>query len=274
MSRFTRRIQRADTRVVEQPPSGTIHGKDITAANTGFLAYVGPANQTFTQGSLYVYSNTVNASQVIIDGHTTGAWFQQGINFNTNITLTACKLSRVVNTTDNNVTLNYCTIEPASPADWSLGYTHFSATRCQILGSSDGIRYGGDTADRLIENYVRVKSQDETDHNDGIQMYGASGGGVILRNNIDVRPIGGGGGPNAAFFIADGATGTYEIRDNYFAGGGYTFRLLDAGYYRVTGNIIEKNSYLFGPILLDDLIPNAIQEWTNNTLSDGTVLNN
>lgn len=140
------------------------------------------------------------------------------------------------------------------------------------MGSSDGVRYGGDTADALIENYIRVKSQDSSDHNDGVQMYGATGGGMILRNNIDCRPIGGGGGPNAAFFIADGATGTYEIRDNYFAGGGYTFRLLDAGYYRVTGNIVEKDSYLFGPLLLDNLIPNAIQEWSNNKLSDGTVL--
>jgi len=169
--------------------------------------------------------------------------------------------------------LNYVTINPATPADWSLGDANFIATRCQIMGSSDGVRYSGNNADVLIENYIRVKAQGSLDHNDGIQMYGANGGGVMLRNNIDDRPIGGGGGQNGALFIADGAEGTYEIRDNYLAGGNYSLRLHENGFYRVTGNIVEKNSYNFGPVVTDNARPGAFLEWSNNTLSDSAVLN-
>jgi len=247
------------------------HGQQITASNTGYTAWCDGNNQPCTEANMTVYENSVNASS--LGSSATCVWLKGGITINAPITLTACKVPRIYNTSSNNVTLNYCTIEPSSPADWSLGYRNFTATRSQVLGSSDGVRYGGSSSDTLIENYVRVKAQDSSDHNDGVQMYGASGGGTILRNNIDARPIGGGGGANAAFFIADGATGTYEIRDNYFAGGGYTFRLLDAGYYRATGNVIEKNSYLFGPVLRQNLIPGAILEWSNNRLSDGTILN-
>lgn len=253
-------------------PTTVTHGNQITTDNTGFAAWVGPQGQTCnTTDKLKVYTNTVSASS--LGSSVSCVWLKGGISIDAPITITASKIDDVVNTQGHPVTLNYCTIQPNSPGDWSLGPSNFTATRSQILGSSDGVRYGGNTKDTLIENYIRVKAQSSADHNDGIQMYGASNGGTILRNNIDDRPVGGGGGPNGAIFIADGATGTYEIRDNYLLGGGYSLRLHESGYYRVTGNIIEKGTYMYGPVNTTNAIQGAFLEWSNNKLSDGTVLN-
>lgn len=253
------------------PPSSVSHGSQITTSNTGYAAWVGSQGQSCTTTSqLKVYTSTVSSSS--LGSSATCVWLKGGITINSPITLTASRIDDVVDTQGYAVTLNYCTVQPPSPGDWSLGPSNFTATRSQILGSSDGVRYGGSTKDTLIENYIRVKAQSSADHNDGIQMYGASGGGTILRNNIDDRPVGGGGGPNGAIFIADGATGTYEIRNNYLMGGAYSLRLHDSGYYRVTGNIVVKGTYVYGPVTTTNAIQGAFLEWSNNTLSDGTVL--
>jgi|GEM_PF-3128644 len=247
------------------------NGQQITLANTGYLAYTGPQGQTCTDATMTVYTGAVNAST--LGSSATCLWLKGGINIDAPITLNACKFTApVVNTSNYHITLNYCTVNPSTPGDWSLGYRNFSATRSQLIGSSDGVRFGGSTNDVLIENYIRTKSQSSEDHNDGVQMYGATGGGTLLRNNIDCRPADGGNGANGAIFIADAATGTYEIRDNYLVGGAYTLRLQDSGYYRVTGNIIEKNSYAYGPFTSTASISGAFLEWNNNKLSDGTTI--
>lgn len=247
------------------------HGSQINQTNTGYRAWQGPQGQTCTDKQLTIYETEVDASD--LGSTVTCAWFKGGINIDANITLNACRVDVPINTYPqfNHVNLNYCTINPTTPADWSLGAGNFSATRCQILGSSDGVRYAGTTNDALIENYIRTTAQSFDDHNDGVQAYGAEGGGTILRNNIDGNPVSGGYG-NAAIFIADGAEGTFEIRDNYLIGGGYNTRLHESAYYRVTGNIIEKDSYLYDPLNTAYSIPGAFLEFSGNKLSDNTAV--
>lgn len=253
------------------------NGKQITTANTGYQAWCNSSNQPCLQANMAVYSTMVDASALISAGKTTCVWLKGGINIDVDITLTACLINDQVSTHPqiNKLTLNYCTIDPPTNTTWpySLGPDNFVATRCNIGGSMDGVNFGGGSHKNvLIENYIRVKMRDADDHNDGVQSYFASGGGTVLRNNIDARPVGGGGGPNAAFFIADSTEGEYEVRDNYLLGGGYTLRLHENAYYRVTGNIIEKDSYSFGPVNTANARADAFLEWSNNKLSDGTVL--
>jgi hypothetical protein len=254
------------------------HGQQITTANTGYLAWCGSDNQTCTDAQLYVYASEVTASKVKSDGKTTCVWLKGGINIDADITLTACRIDDQVSTYPafKTLSLNYCTIAPPTATGtwpYSLGPDTFSATRCQIGGSMDGVNWGGGTHKNvLIENYIRTKMRDPDDHNDGVQSYFSSGGGTILRNNIDGNTVGGGGGPNSAIFLADDTEGEFEIRDNYLAGGGYTMGLHESSTYRVTGNIIAKNSYLFGPINTVNAVSGAFLEWSNNKLSDGTVL--
>lgn len=254
-----------------QPQGNITNGSQINTSNTGYLAWVGPQGQTCTDSNLTVYTSRVNASS--LGASATCVWFKGGITIDAAITLTACKVDAAVVSGAKPVTVNFCTINPTSPDDWSLGYTNFTAYRSQITGSSDGVRFGGSGKDTLIENYIRSKVQTPEDHNDGVQMYGATGGATILRNNIDGNPVGGGGSANSAIFIADGASGEYEIRDNYFMGAGYSLRLHDNGYYRVTGNIFLKDSYKYGPVSTTNSRTGAFLEWSNNKLTDGTIVN-
>jgi hypothetical protein len=217
-----------------------------------------------------VYNGSTTSGS--IGSSATCIWIKGTLDVTSAITITACKIDGIVDTRGSNgrVTINYCNINPSSPQDWSVGDHNFSITRSQITGSSDGVRYAGSTNDVLIENYIRTKDQSSDDHHDGVQMYGAEGGGTLLRNNIDVHPVGGSAGITAPIFVADGATGTYEIRDNYLIG---VLRLHENGYYRVTGNIIQLlsgdgNS----PINTSNSRSGAFLEWTNNATSSGTAI--
>lgn len=250
--------------------STVTNGKQINLTNTGYLAWRGPNGETCTDAQLTVYNSQVNASS--LGSTATCVWFKGGINIDKAITLNACKVNGIISTNGNKTTINYCTVNPSTPDDWSLGPSNFTAIRSQIMGSSDGVRYGGGTTDTLIENYIRNKQQSPDDHNDGIQAYGATAGGTILRNNIDGNPVGG-GVSTSGMIVADYVTGTFEIRDNYFIGGGYTLRFYENAFYKVTGNIVEKNSYKYGPVITTNSRPGAFVEWSNNTLSDGTPIN-
>ncbi|MGE3636039.1 MAG: hypothetical protein AB7P00_39420, partial [Sandaracinaceae bacterium] len=160
-----------------------VHGRDIGLDNTGFLAWRGPAGETCTEATMTVYDTEVRTST--LGGSATCAWFQAGIRVDAPVTLTACRIDgNVVNSTNDDIVLEYCLVESPTPGDWALGYSHFSATRCQLLGSSDGVRFGGSTRDVLIENYIRTREQDPADHNDGVQMYGATDNNILLHNNI------------------------------------------------------------------------------------------
>lgn len=55
-------------------------------------------------------------------------------------------------------------------------------------------------------------------------------------------------------------------------GGGYTLRLHESGYYRVTGNRIETGSYSYGPLTTTNAISGAFLEWSDNKETNGTVL--
>jgi hypothetical protein len=247
-------------------------GSQITLANTGPAAWRGPNGETCTEANVRVFTTRVNASA--LGAEATCVWLRQGINIDADVTLTAARIDAKVSTHPQrrSIVLNYCAINPTTPADWSLGPENFSATRCQILGSSDGVRHTGAGTGVLIENFIRVTAEGRQDNNDGVQISGATGGGVILRNNIDVRPMGGGGRPTVALFIGGGAQGNYEIRDNYLVGGGYALRLNENGFYSVTGNVIELGSYSIGPLNTTNARTGGFLEWTNNRLSDGTEL--
>lgn len=250
------------------PPA--THGAQITRNNTGHLAYVGPAGQTYTDATLVVVNGTVNASA--LGASVTGRWFKGTVHIDSDITFTACRFDQPVSTspTYNHATLNYCTVSPTSVGDWALGPLRTDATRCILEGNSDGVRFD---SCNLVECWIRTKLQSAVDHNDGIQAYLAGAGGSILRCNIDCRPINGGNGTTtAAIFLADSSQGTCEIRDNYLAGGSYTLRLHESMFYRVTGNIIENNSWAYGAMSTSNSVAGAFLEWSNNMISNGTAL--
>lgn len=219
-------------------------------------------------------SGTVNASTLGDPAKISGIHFTGKLITDVDCTLTDCQFDAPVdNQPGKKVQLVNCLVSPTSVGDWGIGPDKVSATRSVIEGNSDGVRFENMN---LIECWVRVKLQSAADHNDGLQCYQSSAGGSILRCNIDANPHDSAHSDifgNGAIFIADGSKGEYEIRDNWLTGGGYTLRLHESGTYRVTGNIIEKGKWLFGPLTTTNAVSGAFKEWSNNTLSDGSILN-
>jgi hypothetical protein len=252
------------------PVQPATNGRDITTANTGMAAWRDQSGQGCTDPT--VYPARVNASDLGPD--VTCAVFEQGILFDRDITVTAATFNAAIDTNGHTVNLNWVTIAPSTVEDICVhGDGVFNLYRSNVQGCSDAVRFDGDS---IIESYLRTKAGSSSDHNDAVQAYQASSGGQILRSNIDARPVNGASygisGGNGAIFLADGSKGTSEIRDNYLQGGGYTLRLNESQHYRVTGNVVVKGSYLYGPLDTTNSVPGAFLEWSGNTLSDGTVL--
>lgn len=279
-----------------QGPSGGAAGATVQAVRATATATARPpavsAGGAITHGSqltqgmvgpriaLSTVSGSVSASDYGTSGVTiSGKHFTGTFTPDVACTLVDCRFNQPVDNQANvTVQLNWCTVSPTSVGDWCIGPQNVGAYRCLLEGCSDGIRWsGGD----IIECYVRTRLQSAVDHNDGLQAYQAGSGGSLLRNNIDCRPINSSGVQDTsngtttgAIFIADNSEGTATIRDNYLAGGNGVLRLHENMFYRVTGNVIVKDSWSSstGPVSTGSSRPGAFLEWADNTLTDGTVL--
>jgi hypothetical protein len=243
-----------DRDTVEDSGGGTItHGSEITASNTGHLAYFDTGLGRLTLNSdMTVHASQVSLSDFVSNGGSmTRHYFQGGLIFDrNNVTLTACRTKGGWACSDDGATgsiLNWCTTDTdgQSAGDDGIWYDSYTAYRCSIRGCSDGAKINGNVT--MTECYIRCRAQDSADHNDGCQNYAGSGPVTIQRCNVDARPEGGSGGPNAALFAADGANGLMTWNDNLLAGGGYVMRLYENCTYICQGNWVIDNSWDYSP---------------------------
>ncbi len=169
-----------------------------------------------------------------------------------NVTFVGCLFDNEVTNSVNgtlatNWVLNYCTVDTTTAGNETLSYQNYTATRCKLIGCSDGVKAnGGNTT--LTECYIRTKAQSAQDHNDGVQNVGGAGPVNVIRCNIDPTPVNGaqfGLGGNSALFLADGEVGLHTIYDNLLIGGGYTLAMYDTGTFDVQGNKFVRGSYSF-----------------------------
>lgn len=122
------------------------------------------------------------------------------------------------------------------------------------------------------------------DHLDAIQYYDPGGVAnvTLLHNTLDARPANNSGFGNAAIFWGDfpGAGTRLNVRNNFLAGGNYTFYALDAAsgsgvIIDISGNRFLRNTYTYGPCALTNSDPfdgaSGIK-WNNNAYSDGAAI--
>lgn len=263
------------------PGGGTVtHGFQITATNTGHDAYQDPLlGRLVVDSDLTIHASTVYLSDIASAGDTlTRHDFQGQLIIDVDdVTFVACRswrFSGYWSGTVHTFTLNWCTVESdTSDGGDGINYANYTAYRCRIGGSSDGAKINGNVT--MTECYVRTRSQDSADHNDGLQNNGGSGPVSIIRCNIDCRPVNGGGGVNCAIFSADGMSGTVTITDNYLQGGQYLMGLHENGDYIVNGNWGLSGSYNLAPVTANlansvtwaNLRPNYIVDASGNVLS-------
>jgi hypothetical protein len=263
------------------PATDITHGFQVLATNTGYASYLDPAlGRLLTSGDLIAHAGVMSVSDLVGNGGTiTKHAFRGGLIVDRdNITFNQCEFTTNLTAgyagTEHAISVNWCTWLPSGVGDYAIGYNAFTAYRCNIGGSSDGLKAGGPAT--ATECFIRVKGQDALDHNDGVQNSGGAGLVTIERCNIDCRPTNGIGGPNAALFTADAASGLQVWTDNYVAGGGYVMRLYENATYNVQGNWVLDGSWTFGPTHRA-VIPSTDVIWGTvrpNVLVDssGTVL--
>lgn len=279
MSAFVRRLQQA-TRSFQTGDGPVTHGSQITAANTGYTAYFDPGlGRNLQLSDLTVISGTRWVSDFIATGGTmTKCRFTGTLIIDIDaVTLRGCLFDNPVGgylngTHASGWTLDYCTIDPQTVGDQAIYYQGYTANRCYLVGCSDGAKTNGDNT-IIRESYIRVRSQDSGDHNDGIQNVGGNGNVTIERCNIDARPTNGGGAPNAALFSADNATGFTQWHDNLVAGGGYVIRTYENCTFSVEGNWVIDGTYAFGPAARAIIPPSAVAWGTvrpNYLVQDGS----
>lgn len=265
-------------------PIGTItHGDQVTSSNVGYGSwYDDSLGRALQLSDMAVISGTHYLSDFYSPGDLVYA-----VNFTgdivvdvPNLTIRGCNFVSPVGgyLAGNHTigwTVEYSTID-VSPVIGPNGlqYESYTARRCYIAGCTDGGKVQGGVGGTLVEEcYIRVKSSDPQDHNDGLQNAGGSGDVMIRRCNIDGRSVSGIGGTNAAIFSADFPTnGTFTVQDNLLAGGTYTLGLCDGTIgsnfiYVATGNKIVRNSYSVLPARRDNTVNQNIT-WSNNTFSD------
>lgn len=244
-------------------------GRQITAANTGYLHWPGGC----TDATLTVYAGRMAASTLIAAGTTTCVWLKAGVTVDVPVTLTAAKIDTIVRSDGPRLQLDWSTVDGHGDGTFAIGGHNVGAYRSNIGGASDGVRF--EQMD-LVEDYIRTVSTSPDDHNDGVQFFQAAVGGSIRRCNINSRPVNlpasDGIYGTAAVFAADSSMGELVLRDNFLGGGGYTLRLHEAMTYRVTGNVIDAGSWLYGPVSTSNAVPGAFLEWSGNMLSDGTPI--
>lgn len=141
-----------------------------------------------------------------------------------------------------------------------------SIVRNDISGMPDGIQVTGDDiviTDNWIHDLITLGEGSTATHNDGIQLYESSTNVLISRNHIDIGVVE--GHSNGAMFASGPSSG--ELSNNYLAGGGYSLRLT-GGEWAVAGNVFGPD-HLFSYATIADV---ELDEWSDNTASDGTIV--
>lgn len=180
------------------------------------------------------------------------------------------------------------TFDPGTcnPGGVALGYGNYHATRVEVVNFGDAYRYSGDNT-VVRDSYAKLCAPaDSGAHSDGMQGYVAGDAtaerpNVFEHNTIDQRCAdwgyedgahgGGTGNPadnacsvTANVFWADDSGDGLVVADNLFRGGGYTIRVHAGSGHVVRDNVVERDSYAYGPVSSSC---SAI-DWTGNQLAD------
>jgi len=281
---------------IRPPTTAITHGSQITTANTGYGAWFDTTRgRSLTLSDLTVQGGVHFISDFFAGGTSGSPTLVYGYHFTGNIqvdvnwiTFRGCLFDNpptelVGGVYHFGVTLDYCTVDPATVGPYAMGDQSFSVNRCFVRGNSDGLRVnGGDTVQNITESYIRLRMADGADHNDGLQNFGGSGTVNIRRCNISCDPeggiIAGAGGPDACFLSADmtsGSTFHGEVTDCLLDGGTAvaTLRFYDGALtpnitYVATGNRFKRTSAFPVDRGSSNTTPTGQITWSGNVWDD------
>ena len=168
----------------------------------------------------------------------------------------------------------------------ALGAGNYHASKVKVLNFGDAFRYS--TNNTVVrDSYAKLCAPgDSGAHSDGLQGYLAPDATadrphVFEHNTVDQRcsawegqgviEANGTGNPadracsvTANVFWSDESGNGLVVKDNLFRGGGFTIRVHAGSGHTVSGNVVERDSWAFGPVTSSC---GAIT-WTGNRLAD------
>lgn len=281
-----------ETTTAPSIPGTTDAPTTTTTASPGFptAATTGVPNGV-TLASVNGSLPTVSTGQVIDSRLITGDLI---VNHD-NVTVTRSRIKgRIIDNNHRGLTLDQVDLgADACPAKTNGGNRLVNADDYTIKRShlhhngADLINLNGGGRIRIESSLLDGTCFYPGDHLDAIQMYNP--GGVIdftiVDSKVDNRAVNTSALGNAAIFIADnpGAGSRFTLDHTWWAGGGYTIRLHDAGAgsnvrFNVTGNVVKKGAYQYGPCSTSNSVTAASPTstgvyWSGNKLDDGSALN-
>ncbi len=160
----------------------------------------------------------------------------------------------------------------SSAAMYFVGKTHAKIRHSRFGQSPDGLKVNasGNTFDYNFLTCLNATRADA--HMDGLQS--RTGSDNVYVNNswqsVSCPQSANQGGGSGAFFIEDGTFSRTYIAGNYFSGAGYTVRLRaeDSDHYTFIDNVVERDSYQFGPLIFG-ANSSLCAHWSGNTYDDG-----
>lgn len=163
----------------------------------------------------------------------------------------------------------------------AIGWSEFEAIRVEVLGFRDSfVNSNGDNA-VIRDSYIKLCTGSDG-WGAGLSGYPGGSGVVLDHNTIDARchdwttaiadafhP--GSGNPDdracnalSTVFWNENSTAGVTITDNLLRGGAYAFRILGGSGHSVTGNVVERNSYAYGPVF--ECV--GVAAWSGNREAD------
>lgn len=139
-----------------------------------------------------------------------------------------------------------------------LGSAGYHAERVTVSGFTEAFRVdGGDV--EIRDSYAKVCSVGGA-HTNGLVGHSAGDDVVFAHNTVDGRcPAEEACLTDALVAWADGGD-RLSVVDNLFRGGGYTISIGGGAGHTVRGNLVERGSYVFGPV--DGCV--GVTTWTDN----------
>jgi hypothetical protein len=140
----------------------------------------------------------------------------------------------------------------------ALGSAGYVAKRVTVNGFSGGFLVTGDHVE-VHDSYAKLCSADGAAIN-GFVGYYAGDDVVFSHNTLDGRC------PAEELCLTDALVAWGEsgdrlvLADNLFRGGGYTLRIGSGTGHTVRGNLVERGSYVFGPVH----VCTGVTTWTDN----------
>ena len=239
----------------QSPPGGNTKPQDVglppnTALTAGGPCTINSSNVTYNARSFICDGMRVNGQNVKITNSyiTTGPWWSILVASGASLAIEDSTIGGP----------NACS------RDASISGGNVTVKRVHLTSGVDGFWVSGPNYN-VSNSYVKLCGSGST-HADGMQLSDAGGNGAVFDNVTFDMSFTELGAQNSPVFWSGSSQGNNAtIKNSLMIAGGYTLRVHSGTGMSLINNVIKRNSWRFGPTLID---PGRVSICTGNTIAD------